>query len=132
MGGDCRYRDALSHREHGIQYVPHPCGPRYQYSRAPSDCIFLYVNASAKSSSTLGATNGIAQTAASLARAIGPAGATSLFAFSNQHPDIANGALVYWVLIGITIVAIGVARLLPEKPWERDLEWERNSSVKGV
>jgi len=96
------------------------------------NCIFLYVNASAKSSSTLGATNGIAQTAASLARAVGPAGATSLFAFSNQHPDIANGAFVYWVLIGITAVAVVSARLLPEKPWERGPEWQKSSNVKGV
>jgi hypothetical protein len=110
----------------------YPSGSRCHYSQAHLDCIFLYVNASAKSSSTLGATNGIAQTAASLARAVGPAGATSLFAFSNQHPDIANGAFVYWVLIGITAVAVVSARLLPEKPWERGPEWQKSSNVKGV
>jgi hypothetical protein len=36
------------------------------------------------------------------------------------------------VLIGITAIAVGIARLLPEKPWERDEEWERNSNVKGI
>ncbi|PVG04938.1 MFS general substrate transporter [Serendipita vermifera] len=79
--------------------------------------IFLYVQASAPSPSTLGATNGIAQTAASMARAIGPASATSLFAVSLQNPNLLGGSLIYWILILITIVAIIISRRLPPEPW---------------
>ncbi|KIM21199.1 hypothetical protein M408DRAFT_80865 [Serendipita vermifera MAFF 305830] len=79
--------------------------------------IFLYVQASSPSRDTLGATNGIAQTAASIARAIGPAGATSLFALSMARQDIAGGMLVYWVLGFVTIAAAGVSRMLPAEPW---------------
>jgi hypothetical protein len=82
-----------------------------------TDVIFLYVQASSPSKSTLGATNGIAQTAASIARAIGPASATSLFAFSIQRQDIAGGALVYWILGALTVCAAGVSRMLPVEPW---------------
>lgn len=83
------------------------------------DVIFLYVQASSPSKSTLGATNGIAQTAASIARAIGPASTTSLFAFSIQRQDIARGTLVYWILGALTVFAAGVSRMLPVEPWYR-------------
>jgi hypothetical protein len=78
--------------------------------------IFLYVQAASPSQATLGATNGIAQTAASIARAIGPASATSLFAFSMQRPDVMGGALVYYILGAVTIVAIATSRMLPSNP----------------
>ena len=78
--------------------------------------IFLYVQAASPSQATLGATNGIAQTAASIARAVGPASATSLFALSMQRPDIMSGALVYYILGAVTIVAIAVSRMLPSDP----------------
>ncbi|KAF8335061.1 major facilitator superfamily domain-containing protein [Cantharellus anzutake] len=45
-------------------------------------CIFVMITNAAPSKSLLGCTNGLAQTAASLMRAIGPAGATALFAVS--------------------------------------------------
>ncbi len=78
--------------------------------------IFLYVQAASPSQATLGATNGIAQTAASIARAIGPASATSLLAFSMQRPDVMSGALVYYILGAVTIVAIAASRMLPAHP----------------
>jgi hypothetical protein len=81
------------------------------------DVIFLYVQASSPSKSTLGATNGIAQTAASIARAIGPASTTSLFAYSIQRHDTAGGALVYCILGALTVVAAAVSRMLPAEPW---------------
>ncbi|CAG8724817.1 16444_t:CDS:2, partial [Acaulospora colombiana] len=86
--------------------------------------IFLYVKAAAPSPSALGATNGIAQTVASIARAIGPAGSTSLFAASMQHPNILGGNMVYWVLAGITVAGIGMSLKLPSEPWEEPEENE--------
>lgn len=86
--------------------------------------IFLYVQASSPTKETLGAVNGIAQTMASIARAIGPASATSLFALSMQRKDIAGGYLVYCVLGALTVVAVGVSRLLPAEPWRRSVKEE--------
>lgn len=81
--------------------------------------IFLYVQASSPSQETLGATNGIAQTVASIARAIGPAATTSLFAVTMQRPDILGGSLVYTLLIIVTIGAVCASRRLPAEPWAR-------------
>lgn len=86
--------------------------------------IFLYVQASSPTKETLGAVNGIAQTMASIARAIGPASATSLFALSMQRKDIAGGYLVYCVLGALTVVAVGVSRLLPAEPRRRSVKEE--------
>ncbi|KZT38806.1 MFS general substrate transporter [Sistotremastrum suecicum HHB10207 ss-3] len=70
-------------------------------------CIFILIMSSAPSSSALGATNGLAQTTASIARAIGPESATSLFAISVEK-DLLGGRLVYvvlLVLVGLGLVA---------------------------
>ncbi|KAM6490826.1 Major facilitator superfamily domain containing protein [Amanita muscaria] len=60
-------------------------------------CIFVYVNTSSPSKSSLGATNGVAQTMVSFARAIGPGLATSLFALSFEK-NLLGGYAVYAVL----------------------------------
>ncbi|KAH9935200.1 major facilitator superfamily transporter [Epithele typhae] len=73
-----------------------PCSrssPRSAPSRLTMLCImdmsfgtvFMYVHSSAPNSRSLGAVNGIAQVLASVARAIGPAASTSLFASSLEH-----------------------------------------------
>jgi hypothetical protein len=98
------------------------------------DVIFLYVKASSPSPSALGATNGIAQTVASIARAIGPAGSTSLFAASLQHPNLLGGNMVYWIMVGITLTGIATSCKLPSEPWESPEENElklRNEEDKG-
>jgi hypothetical protein len=95
------------------------------------DVIFLYVQGASPSASALGATNGIAQTCASIARAIGPAGATSLFALSVQRPDIANGMLVYIVLLLFTFVAIAGSRALPDEPWSMQVDAARDRKHGG-
>ncbi|KAG8990464.1 hypothetical protein FRB94_000283 [Tulasnella sp. JGI-2019a] len=76
-------------------------------------CIFLFITAAAEKSQ-LGATNGIAQTVVSLMRMIGPASATSLFALTMED-NLLGGTLVYWVLIGLTFVALIVAIPLPSR-----------------
>jgi len=71
-------------------------------------CVFILVNEGAPRTA-LGALNGLAQTVASLMRAIAPSTASSLFSLSLEH-NIVAGNLVYIVLLAI--VALGVAASL--------------------
>ena len=84
------------------------------------DVIFLYVQASSPTKETLGVINGISQTVASIARAIGPASATSLYALSMQRQDISGGYLVYYVLGVLSLISMGISRKLPSEPWRRN------------
>ncbi|KAF8199733.1 major facilitator superfamily transporter [Pholiota molesta] len=79
-------------------------------------CIFIYVTESAPNRSSLGATNGLAQTTVSTARAIGPVLSTSLFSFSVRH-NIMGGYGVYFVLTGLALLALVLAIQLPVKTW---------------
>ena len=84
------------------------------------DCLFIFINSSTPNRRSLGTPNGLAQTTASLARAVGPAMATSLFAFSIEH-DLAGGYAVYVVFVALTAGAVAVATRLPVKPWTKDI-----------
>ncbi|KIM39372.1 hypothetical protein M413DRAFT_198239 [Hebeloma cylindrosporum] len=77
-------------------------------------CIFMYVTESAPNRRSLGAINGLAQTTASSARAIGPALSTSLFSLSVQH-DILGGYGVYVILASFAGLAILLAVQLPRR-----------------
>ena len=79
-------------------------------------CIFIYVTESAPNRRSLGATNGLAQTTVSTARAIGPLLSTSLFSYSIRH-NILGGYGVYFILTGISFFALLLAAQLPEKTW---------------
>ncbi|KAF9479984.1 major facilitator superfamily transporter [Pholiota conissans] len=81
-------------------------------------CIFIYVTESAPNRYSLGATNGLAQTTVSTARAIGPVLSTSLFSFSVRH-DIMGGYGVYLILTGIAILALALAIQLPSQTWAK-------------
>ncbi|EIN04049.1 MFS general substrate transporter [Punctularia strigosozonata HHB-11173 SS5] len=86
--------------------------------------IFVYVTHAAPSRRTLGAVNGIAQTTASVVRAVGPALSTSLFAFSVSH-DLMGGYAVYVVLVAMAAAALVAAVQLPKNGWkEEDSEEE--------
>jgi hypothetical protein len=52
-------------------------------------------------------------------RAIGPASATSLYAFSIER-NLAGGGLVYWILIFFTLFAFAASRYLPKEPWKAE------------
>jgi len=80
-------------------------------------CSFIYVTSSVASPRALGSVNGIGQTGASLVRALGPAVATSLFAFTLEN-DWLGGLGVYVVLIMTSLCGIPLAYKLPEKAWE--------------
>jgi hypothetical protein len=81
--------------------------------------IFVYITQSAPSKRTLGAVNGIAQTTASVVRAIGPATSTSLFSLSVSH-NLLGGYAVYLILMCIAAAAMLLAALLPRKGWKDD------------
>ncbi|CAE6445293.1 unnamed protein product [Rhizoctonia solani] len=69
-------------------------------------CTYILITAASPSRALLGTTNGLAQTSCSLIRALGPAGAASLFAYSSGE----GGTLVYWVCVGVVGLA-GLASL---------------------
>ncbi|ELU40837.1 member of major facilitator superfamily multidrug-resistance, DHA1 sub-family [Rhizoctonia solani AG-1 IA] len=64
-------------------------------------CTYILITAASPSRALLGTTNGLAQTSCSLIRALGPAGAASLFAYSSGE----GGTLVYWVCVGVVGLA---------------------------
>ena len=80
-------------------------------------CVFMYMTSSVDNPRALGSVNGIAQTAVSLARAAGPAIATSLFAYTLQDGWL-GGLGVYVVFIVISSCAFPLAYKLPEEVWE--------------
>ncbi|KAJ8582656.1 hypothetical protein M405DRAFT_749928, partial [Rhizopogon salebrosus TDB-379] len=80
---------------------------------------FLIITNSAPSKNVLGAINGLGQMSASVARAIGPALATSLFAFSKKH-NVLNGNAVYIVFIVLTGGLRWLGSQLPDKIQDRD------------
>lgn len=81
-------------------------------------CIFMYVAASAPNRRSLGGTNGLAQVAASVVRAIGPAMSTSLFAASVEYGWL-GGYAVYVILVFLTSLSLLVGDRLPKDLWDR-------------
>ncbi|KIJ14374.1 hypothetical protein PAXINDRAFT_169773 [Paxillus involutus ATCC 200175] len=77
-------------------------------------CVLLYLNA-APNPKALGAVNGLSQTTASTARAIGPALATSMFAYSVEH-NLLGGYAVYLVMIALTLATSRFGVMLPVEP----------------
>lgn len=82
-------------------------------------CIFIYITASSPGKNSLGATNGIAQTTVSIARAIGPALSTSLFAVSLEK-NLLGGYAVYVISFALSSLALLLALRLPEKMWDEN------------
>ncbi|KAF8584880.1 MFS general substrate transporter [Ramaria rubella] len=84
--------------------------------------IFIYLTSASPSRSVLGATTGLAQTTTSIMRAVGPAGATSLFAFSIER-NLFGGSFVYIVLCSISLCGTMATTLLPAMAWPRADNW---------
>ena len=76
----------------------------------------MYMTSSADNPRALGSVNGIAQTAASLARAVGPAISTTLFAYTLQN-DWLGGLGIYVVFVTISLCVFPLAYKLPEEGW---------------
>ncbi|KAI0295158.1 major facilitator superfamily domain-containing protein [Multifurca ochricompacta] len=85
--------------------------------------IFIYTSSAAPRKNMLGATNGLAQTIVSVQRSVGPAIASSLFAFSLEN-EIMEGYGVFYGLTLCTFAAIWLASQLPREAWksQEDLE----------
>lgn len=81
----------------------------------------MFVSSAAPNKQSLGVTNGIAQTMVSIQRAIGPAAATSLFAFSLDN-NILGGNFAYILLLGTVWAGMSLAVHLPAKMWKHDNE----------
>ncbi|KAH7921308.1 MFS general substrate transporter [Leucogyrophana mollusca] len=82
-------------------------------------CILMFITSAAPTKRSLGAINGMGQTLASIARAVGPAMATSLFAFSKER-NVLGGNAVY-VFLGILASGlVYLASCLPDKLADRD------------
>ncbi|KAJ7510515.1 major facilitator superfamily domain-containing protein [Mycena galericulata] len=78
--------------------------------------IFMFITASVPKSSR-GTANGLSQTSAAMARAIGPAMSTSLFSLSVQH-NLLGGYLVYLIFFAISGLALVLAGRLPDEVWD--------------
>ncbi|KAH7924289.1 MFS multidrug-resistance DHA1 sub-family [Leucogyrophana mollusca] len=78
---------------------------------------FMYINDSAPNRASIGATNGLAQTIVSVMRAIGPAAANSAYSISIEKQYL-GGNLVYCVMTGMVLIAIGVGIMLPRHGWK--------------
>ncbi|KAG0700122.1 major facilitator superfamily domain-containing protein, partial [Suillus ampliporus] len=81
--------------------------------------VLLFVTASAPAKNVLGVVHGLCQTSGSVARAIGPALATSLFAFSKQY-NLLNGNAIYVVFIMLAGVLRWLGSQLPDEIQDRD------------
>lgn len=73
----------------------------------------MYITAAAPNRRCLGALNGVSQTTASVVRAVGPALATSLFAYSIQS-NFMGGYGVYIVLMLATVATMPLSAMLPD------------------
>ncbi|KAF8501883.1 member of major facilitator superfamily multidrug-resistance, DHA1 sub-family [Hysterangium stoloniferum] len=80
--------------------------------------VFMFLTSAAHTRSALGATTGLVQSTTSIIRAIGPAGATSLFAFSIEH-NILGGNFIYLVLCALTVGSITTSTFFPRRAWAR-------------
>jgi MFS family permease len=81
--------------------------------------IFMFITASAPAKNVLGAINGLGQTTASMARAVGPALATSLFAFSKER-NLLYGNAVFLILVILGGLLRWLGSQLPDEIQNRD------------
>ncbi|KAI6023477.1 major facilitator superfamily domain-containing protein [Pisolithus marmoratus] len=75
--------------------------------------VFVFVTRASPNKHSLGTVNGLSQTTTSIARAVGPATFTSLFAFSKEY-NLLGGNLVYIVLLILLCLLVFLSRCLPE------------------
>ncbi|KAH7921287.1 MFS general substrate transporter [Leucogyrophana mollusca] len=83
--------------------------------------VFMFVTSSAPTKRSLGTINGMGQTLAAIARAVGPAMSTSLFAASKQF-NLLGGNAVYVVLAVLATGLVYLASRLPDELPVRDGE----------
>jgi len=84
--------------------------------------MLMYLSSAAPNKRSLGTTNGLAHSVASVQRTIAPAVADWLFAFSIEK-NVLGGNFVYVVLLVLVCVALYIAAKLPRNMWKRDVGW---------
>ena len=84
--------------------------------------VLMYLSSAAPNKRSLGTTNGLAQSVASVQRTIAPAVADWLFAFSIEK-NVLGGNLIYVILLALVCVGLYVATRLPRNMWKRDVGW---------
>ncbi|EIM90953.1 MFS general substrate transporter [Stereum hirsutum FP-91666 SS1] len=80
-------------------------------------CVFIFITSAAPNQQSLGATNGLAQTVASIVRTIGPALSTSMFAMSIEL-NIMGGYGVYFIMAALSLSSLILAARLPPSAWK--------------
>jgi len=75
-------------------------------------CLFMYITSASPTPSHLGSVNGLAQTVVSFFRALGPAGATTLFSLSVEKGWM-GGYFVFAFFMVVNFGVLGCALLLP-------------------
>jgi len=83
-------------------------------------CVFMFITASAPSKNVLGSINGMGQTSASIARAIGPAMATSMYAFSKEHHILGGHAAFVWLVLLAALFSWFIPSSIPDEFHVRD------------
>ncbi|KAF8608166.1 MFS general substrate transporter [Ceratobasidium sp. AG-I] len=91
-------------------------------------CLLLYISAAPPDEMSLGATNGLAQTSASVMRAIGPAITTSLFAYSANRGG-RGGSMVYIALTVVSLLCVGASMLMRAEWSTNEARQSRRSST---
>ncbi|KAI6149248.1 major facilitator superfamily domain-containing protein [Pisolithus tinctorius] len=89
----------------------------FMFSGLSFSVTFIYINAAAPNRASIGATNGLAQMMVSVTRALGPASANSAFSLSIQR-HVMGGYFVYWMMIVMASITLGIGFFLPKKPWK--------------
>ena len=73
----------------------------------------MFITGAAPNKQSLGSVNGLSQSLTSIARAIGPASTTALFALSKEY-NVLGGNLVYVILAMLATVLVLFSRHLPD------------------
>jgi len=81
--------------------------------------IMMFITRAAPNKQSLGSVNGLSQSLTSIARAIGPASTTSLFALSKEY-NVLGGNLVYVIMAMLATVLVLLSRRLPDVPKDEE------------
>ncbi|KAF9515288.1 hypothetical protein BS47DRAFT_1484656 [Hydnum rufescens UP504] len=84
-------------------------------------CMYILLTNASPSRAVLGKVHGLAQTAMSLVRAIGPASSTALFALSVEK-NLMGGRLVFVVLLMVVVLGVGLSFLQEDGSMEENAE----------
>ncbi|KAF9453689.1 MFS general substrate transporter [Macrolepiota fuliginosa MF-IS2] len=87
-------------------------------------CAFMFITTSAPTKRSLGTVNGMAQTAGSVARLIGPGFANVMLGLSIEKGWL-GGYAVYFVMSFFAVGGVVLAKMLPEGAWDA-ADWEES------